>query len=224
MLPSDLKMVIFDLDGTLYSLSRLRSLVVRDLLLYYMWRPHRWRELQYIRRFRSLREALGDQTHSNLADYQYEITAQDTGGKKEQIKKTIEEWMIRRPIKHLRTLQYEEVNPIFEQLRTADIKIAIFSDFPADEKLAGMGLKADYVLDATHPAVDQLKPHPRGLQYLMEQSGFAAEQCLFVGDRDDRDGEAARRAAMPYWVLPAGERPLEALLEALKQAFPNNKW
>lgn len=217
MLPSDLRMVIFDLDGTLYSLSRLRSLVVRDLLLYYMWRPHRWRELQYIRRFRALREALGDQAHSKLADYQYEITAQDTGGQAERIKETIEEWMIRRPIKHLRALQYEEVKPLFERLREAGIKIAIFSDFPAEKKVAGMGLTADYILDATHPAVDQLKPNPRGLHYLLEQSGLAAEQCLFVGDRDDRDGEAARRADMPYWVLPIGKRPLEALLKALKQ-------
>jgi len=222
MLPADLKMVIFDLDGTLYSLSRLRSLVVRDLLLYYCWRPHRWRELRYIQKFRSLREALGDQPHQNIAQYQYEITAKATASTIEQVQKVIEEWMIHRPIKHLKALQYEEASLIFEALREAGIKIAVFSDFPAETKLRGMGLTADYIIDATQAAIDQLKPDPRGLFYLLEQSGLAAKQCLFVGDRDDRDGEAARRADMPYWILPSGEGPLEALWVAISKKWRSN--
>ncbi|MEM6345838.1 MAG: HAD family hydrolase [Bacteroidota bacterium] len=212
MLPSDLRMLIFDLDGTLYSLSPLRSLVVRDLLLYYALRPHRWRELQIIRTFRALREALGDQPHQNIAQYQYEITAQATGTEITKVKKTIEAWMISRPIKHLRAIQYEEASLIFAALREADIKIAIFSDFPAKAKVQGMGLEADYILDATQPEIDQLKPHPAGLRHLLAISGLEAHQCLFVGDRDDRDGEAARRVNMPYWILPSGERPLSSLL------------
>ncbi|MEL7531398.1 MAG: HAD family hydrolase [Bacteroidota bacterium] len=217
MLPSDLQLVIFDLDGTLYSLSRLRSLVVRDLLLYYCWRPHRWPELRIIQKFRALREALGDQPHQNIAQYQYEITAQATGTKTEKVKSLIEEWMIDRPIKHLRAIQYAEASLLFEALREAGIKIAVFSDFPAEAKLKGMGLNADYIIDATQAEIDQLKPHPAGLKHLLALSGLKAQQCLFVGDRDDRDGEAARRADMAYWILPSGERPLADLLQQLEK-------
>ncbi len=217
MLPSDLRMAIFDLDGTLYSLSRLRSLVVRDLLLYYAFRPHRWRELQIIQKFRSLREALGDQPHQNIAEYQYEITAKATGASYDKVKAVIEDWMIYRPIKRLRAIQYQEARLIFQALREAGIKIAVFSDFPAEVKLKGMGLDADYIVDATQKEIDQLKPHPAGLKHLIALSGLEVQQCLFIGDRDDRDGEAARRAGMPYWILPSGERPLAPLLAELKR-------
>lgn len=216
MLPDNLKLAIFDLDGTFYSLSRLRSLVVRDLLLYYAIRPHRWREIQYIRKFRALREALADQAHQNLAQLQYQIAAKACQTTEDQMQNVIEDWMIQRPIPHLKRLQYPEAKEILTLLQKAGVQTAVFSDFPAKAKLAGMGLEADHVLDATHPGVDQLKPQPNGLQYLLRKTGFTASECLFVGDRDDRDGEAARRAGMPYWVLPSGERPLAPLLAELQ--------
>ncbi|MEL6841675.1 MAG: HAD family hydrolase [Bacteroidota bacterium] len=212
-----MKLVIFDLDGTFYSLSRLRSLVVRDLLLYYALRPHRWREIQYIRKFRSLREALADQAHQNLAQLQYQIAAEVCNTSSDRMQQVIEDWMIQRPIHHLKRLQYEEAKTILDILQKAGVQTAVFSDFPAEAKLRGMGLQADYILDATHPKIDQLKPQPNGLQYLLEKTGFEASVCLFVGDRDDRDGEAARRAGMPYWVLPSGERPLVPLLAELQK-------
>ncbi|WP_196795358.1 HAD hydrolase-like protein [Richelia intracellularis] len=31
--------------------------------------------------------------------------------------------------------------------------------------------------------------------------GVSVEDCLLIGDRDDRDGECARRAGMKYFIL-----------------------
>jgi putative hydrolase of the HAD superfamily len=66
------------------------------------------------------------------------------------------------------------------------------SDYPSRTKIAALGLHADYHVSASD--VGLLKPHPRGLQRLMELAGTAPEETLLIGDRLARDGEAARRA------------------------------
>ena len=80
----------------------------------------------------------------------------------------------------------------------------MWSDYPAEEKLAALGLRAEVVVSATDPEVDRLKPDPRGLEVALARLGASAEHCLLVGDRDERDGEAARRAGVE-WRLKVWE-------------------
>ena len=89
------------------------------------------------------------------------------------------------------------------------MKIGIFSDYPATDKLAAMGLAAHHVVAASD--VGLLKPHATGLQSLMTAASATAHDTLFIGDRADRDGVAGQRAGVR--ILRAKKEALEWLGE-----------
>ena len=95
---------------------------------------------------------------------------------------------------------------LFAGLQRAGKKIGIFSDYPATEKLAAMGLAAHHVVAASD--VGLLKPHARGLQLLMAAASASARETLFIGDRADRDGAAGQRAGVR--ILIRSSKPIEA--------------
>lgn len=74
-------------------------------------------------------------------------------------------------------------------------RLAVFSDYPAEEKLANLGL-ADLGWDGIFSADAQgaLKPDPSGLQAVARSLGVPPARCLYVGDRDDTDVPAAHAA------------------------------
>lgn len=214
--PHSLKLVIFDVDGTLYDLKAIRPKVMRDLLLYYALRPHRIRELQIIHHFRKIREHIPETEYSNLDAIQYERCAQKVGLSPELVKKVIIHWMIEHPLPYLPSLMWQGVAEFFSYLRSQDIRIGIYSDFPAQKKMQSMQLPADIIIDSTEAEIDRLKPDPKGILYLIERFGVSPEETVFIGDRDDRDGEASRRAGVPYFILSPGESPYPSLLAALQ--------
>jgi putative hydrolase of the HAD superfamily len=89
-------------------------------------------------------------------------------------------------------LLFSGVPQLFAGLQRAGKKIGIFSDYPAMEKLAAIGLEADHVVAASD--VGPLKPHAMGLQSLMAAASATSNDTLFFGDRADRDGVAGQRA------------------------------
>jgi 4-nitrophenyl phosphatase len=51
------------------------------------------------------------------------------------------------------------------------------------------------------------KPSPRILRSIAREAGVALADCLMVGDREDTDIEAARRAPCPSWMVLTGITP-----------------
>jgi phosphoglycolate phosphatase/putative hydrolase of the HAD superfamily len=56
------------------------------------------------------------------------------------------------------------------------------------------------VVTTSDESVNRMKPDPLGLIILAERLRIPVESCLLIGDRDERDGECARRAGMPYLI------------------------
>jgi HAD superfamily hydrolase (TIGR01549 family) len=90
------------------------------------------------------------------------------------------------------------VDSFFEALARRGIKIGIFSDYPIEDKMAMLGLHADASCYSLERDIDRLKPQTAGLQKLVEKMGLNGSECLFIGDRDSRDGACARRFGMPF--------------------------
>jgi putative hydrolase of the HAD superfamily len=65
-----------------------------------------------------------------------------------------------------------------------------------------MQLTARVVVSATCAEVNRLKPDPTGLLVAAAKLGALAPQCLFIGDQKAKDGACARRAGLPYLILP----------------------
>ena len=154
--------------------------------------------------FRHVREELGDlQLAEDFRSRQYEVSADRLGTNAANIESVVREWIERRPLSYLNSVRYEGVAELFEALKAAGKRIAIYSDYPAAEKRAAMRLQADYVVAATDDDVARLKPHPAGLAKILAASRVDASRCLLIGDRYDRDGEAARRLGVRTIVRSA---------------------
>ncbi len=187
-----LRLVVFDLDGTLYDQRRLRLHMMGGLVGAWL-RTGDLTPLRALREFRKGREELGDAGADDFLSQQYSLAAERCGLEAAEVERLVNDWIERRPLPYLRRCRWPGVDLIFAGLRRARITTAVFSDYPARDKLDALGLEADLIVSACDPDVLRLKPHPRGLEKLLEQTGIRADQCLMIGDRIDRDALAASR-------------------------------
>lgn len=164
-------------------------------------RPRSALEMKIVFDFRKAREKNSATICGCIDKQQYEWGAQRSGVPAEQVRQAVEKWMIVRPLPYLSACRFNGVTKLFADLKAAGISTGIFSDYPADQKLRALGLEADVTLSAVDAEVDCFKPAPKGLRVIAEKLHVPLEECLFVGDRDDKDGECARRAGMPYLIL-----------------------
>lgn len=196
-----IKAVIFDVDGTLYDQRKLRRLMAGRLLKYAFTHPWNWQDIKIISCFRKEREQRAESLSEDLETEQYEWTAKVLGVTPEKVRKVIETWMYKAPLKYLYSCRYSEAADFIVQLREKGIIVTVFSDYPAPEKLIAMEILTDYAFAATDKDINRLKPDPGGPLHISRRLGILPEECLFIGDRDDRDGECARRAGMSYFIV-----------------------
>jgi putative hydrolase of the HAD superfamily len=200
----DIRLVAFDVDGTLYRQRPLRLRIGRDMVIYSVAKCD-LNAISVVSAYRRIRERLAAE---ELVDFERIViaeTAKATSTSPERVQAIVSEWIETRPLRYLRSCLFSGVPQLFAGLQRAGKKIGIFSDYPAKEKLAAMGLAAHHVVAARD--VGQLKPHAGGLQSLMAAAGATARETLFIGDRADRDGVAGRRAGVR--ILIRSSKPIE---------------
>jgi phosphoglycolate phosphatase/putative hydrolase of the HAD superfamily len=188
-------LVVFDVDGTLYDQRRLRLAMLRRLLAA-TWQTRSLDTLKTLRTFRQVREALGDHPEADFMRLQYARTASRRDTSEAQVRALTAEWMEQRPLPLLAGCRYPHLDTLFAGLRAAGKQVAVFSDYPALDKLAALGLQARPVVCATDAGIARLKPDPLGLLEILRQTGVAAQRALMIGDRFDRDALAASRAGV----------------------------
>ncbi len=198
--------VVFDVDGTLYSQRPLRARMARELALRCLARPATLREARILRAFRKVREQLAEEEAPSIGRPQYERTAERLGLAAATVEAVAREWIHERPLRHLAACRHAGVRRLFTSLRRSGRRIGVWSDYPAEAKLRALGLAADASVSADDAEVDRLKPQPAGLARVLELLGVPAAEALMIGDRDDRDGEAARRLGCPCLLLSRKSR------------------
>jgi phosphoglycolate phosphatase/putative hydrolase of the HAD superfamily len=154
---------------------------------------------------------------SDIENQQYVLGAQVSKVPPEKVRQVVREWMFEKPLRHLSVCRYQGVLEIFSYLRKRNICIGIFSDYPARDKLGVLGLSPDVVVCATDREIDCLKPDPKGLLVAAEKLQTPVDRCLFIGDRDERDGECARRAGMPYVIIDKNNKNCSNCFQNLNQ-------
>ncbi len=211
---NDIDLVVFDVDGTLYDQRRLR-MVMLGQLLQHSWQTRSLQTLRVLRTFRRVREALGDAAAQLAPDAepedfmqaQYARTARVHGQTPEAVRQLVEEWLEQRPLPSLAACRYPQLDLLFAGLHQQGKQVAVFSDYPAAAKLDALSLSAWPISCATDPSIARLKPDPRGLLAVLRQSGVPASRALMVGDRFDRDAEAAKRAGVRALIRSAKPHP-----------------
>ena len=197
---SDYRVWLFDLDGTLYRQTPVRLEMAAKLLMYYGSHPWRLKELFLIREYRRAREKFF------LSDQENFARLRDRYGLEPST--VINDWMIERALPSVRRWRREKMLAAIEEHRRAGGMVIVYSDYPVEEKLRAMGLTVDRGYWSGDPLIDCLKPDPRGLNNVIERLQLERGEILYVGDRDDRDGECARRAGVAYLDVHAFEARL----------------
>jgi len=223
-LSTRVRAVLFDVDGTLYRQGPVRARMALELLL----APIALRSLGRARRawraigaFRRAQEELraapppsgdgdgkGDGEPLDLARLQRRRAAERAGLSEAEVEAVVDEWMGRRPLRHLRRFRRPGVLPFLDFLAARGIEAGVLSDYPAEAKLEAMGLAGRFAvaLCTTGPGIGAFKPHPRGFLRACEALGLRPAEVLYVGDRPDVDGAGALAAGMPCAIISGRAR------------------
>jgi putative hydrolase of the HAD superfamily len=205
-LVSSIRSVIFDVDGTLYDQRKLRRKISWEMLRFLVGHPTGLRDLKILWDFRKAREKNASLIDGNIEERQFEWGARASKVSVEKVRQVVQNWMFTRPLCHLDACCYPGVRELFSYLKEKSIPVGIFSDYPAQDKLQALNLEINVIVSATDLEVDRLKPDPKGLIFVASKLKTPVKECLFIGDRDDKDGECARRAGMPYLILNRKKR------------------
>lgn len=199
---TELQVVIFDVDGTLYQQSKLRRIMFIKLIVYYLLRPWKYRELVILYHFRKEREKRAGYTSPDLEEEQYLWCVEKTGAALKTVKEVIDQWIFEWPNRYLEKCMYPDVRQFFSTLKKYGIKTAIYSDYKSADKLKHMQIQADMEISSTDKRVNSFKPLPNGLLEILSAMNITErENCLYIGDRFELDGLCAKAAGIPFLLV-----------------------
>ncbi len=190
----NIKLVVFDVDCTLYDIKKMRAKIKREIIWFLLFHPTQFNITYIILKFRESRESM---TAGNLEERQYSETAAALKMNTDRVKEVIKEWMFTRPLKHLHSVSSEEMVQLIEKLKASNTKIALWSDYPVKEKLLARKIPFEgeqNLFYSADPKIDACKPDPKGLKIILETYNLPPQEVLLIGDRMDKDAQAAKAA------------------------------
>src|SRR5262249_14391180 len=142
-----IKLVAFDVDGTLYHGQQLRLRMAREILIHTLsnWN---FEIVAVLRTYRRIRERLGNEEVPNFERALIAETATATGHSQDAVRAMVTEWIEQRPLRHLAGCRHQILPQLFKGLRQKGKIIGILSDYPASAKLTALGLTADHIVCA----------------------------------------------------------------------------
>ncbi len=198
---TDYQAIIVDLDGTLYFQKPVRIAMLKEMVLHF-WH---FRDFLIVKRYRELYEhGLNEQERfASLPDHAPPIT---------------HEWMIDRPLPYVAKYKDSEIIKLLTEIGNMGKTVIVYSDYPVTEKLGAL----HFVPSAAYSAEETncLKPDATGIIDILRGLSIVPEQCLIIGDRQDKDGDMARNMAADVVILPpdCSER-LKIYEEIISQRF-----
>jgi FMN phosphatase YigB (HAD superfamily) len=241
---SSARAIVFDLDGTLYRQDSLRRAMLLRLARAHALDPLKGiRTARVLAAYRRAQEHLrgpqpsagNDSLPASLESAQVRLACEWTGADPEFVKRCVTRWMERDPLPILIHYIRPGLKDFLHTCRVRGLRLAVLSDYPAEAKLAALGLDGmfDVVLAAQSPEVGAFKPDPRGLFAVARRLSVQPDACIYIGDRVEVDAAAAEAAAMPCYIIErpanrsmgtwtpvAGFAELQAMLEAQEPAQP----
>ncbi len=214
---TEISVVIFDIDGTLYNQQVLCRRMFVEAAAYCLRNPLRIKELKILYDFRRERRKRAGMTVGNLQDTQYVWGAKASRVSPEDARRIVDRWLFQRPLRHLLSCRRAGVEAFIKSLHSREIQTAVYSDYPAKEKMKALGLPDTAAFSSVDGNINCLKPNPKGLLAIVETLGVDVDQCVFMGDRDDRDGECARRAGMKYLILERSRSGIDNRFQSYRQ-------
>lgn len=196
--PANTKLIIFDLDGTLYN----KHLLITRMPFH---RPHEAFMMLAERRTRKALKGLWKGSERALYDAFFTHLAKGHCYSAEYARKWFNNKYVPLIIRLLRKHYPVQpwVKPFISACKEKGISVMLLTDYQgSNDKLDAIGLSADYfdwVVSA--PELGGLKPAPELMQKVTEHMQVNACDCLVIGDREDTDGAMARAAGAAFFKV-----------------------
>lgn len=198
VLTADIEAVVLDLDGTIYNKRRLPAhLIARNIL---------W--LSVLSAEQKTRKAMRGMYLGSKEVFYTEFFRRMAQGR--SFTPAVARWWYFH--KYMPSMvstlkRYYRPQPWFGgflmECRKRHLRVVVYSDYGfVDEKLLALGLHADmfdFVLSA--PSLGGLKPAKECAEEIAKRLNIPPAHCLFVGDRDDTDGESARAIGAKFYQV-----------------------
>ena len=117
------------------------------------------------------------------------------------MKQIIRRWMLEEPLLYLKEYRDETAVQIMKKLQQKGIENIVYSDYPTKDKLNALEINVSNSFSAMDESIGCIKPNPKGLEYIINKYQIAKEDVIMIGDRMEKDGEAARAAGIDYLIL-----------------------
>jgi len=203
---SNIKGILFDVDGTLYHQAPLRLFMILLLIASNINNPKGlFRKARVIKAYRKAQEILRTQkiAQNNCADRQISFAVLLTREPTDYVSEVINEWFEKRPLPFLPFCRRKDLKQALNGLAQYGFRLGIFSDYPARHKLKALGIDKYFktVVTSKDPGVTGFKPITNGFDIAAQKMGLPINQILYVGDRVDIDGDGATAAGMPVVII-----------------------
>lgn len=204
---SKVKVVSWDIDGTLYDLQILMSHFKKDLLrrMFSFGWIDAWRDFFRLLRFKRFM----DKIRANAGNYDV-----PTVPNREAIEETQHE-MYGRILPSIGLLP--GVIDLLEWLATQPVRQVVFSDYKSTGKLTALGVRDYFDTVFAGEELGHLKPSPAVFTKLTEALEIPPEALLHIGDRPDTDGAAATTVGFQAAIIGADYPTAYDLLDALRK-------
>ncbi len=206
----DYKAWILDFDGTLFYQLPMRICMAAWLVLYYLPRPHRWKEIFMLREYRRLREKLFAADSKNSHQLQLENLSLRYNMSVQKILAVIQYWMTEKPKFFIKIFQRKKLIAAIQSAKLRGITIVIYSDNPVAEKIQALDFVPNFTFWSDDDLIKCMKPNADGLKNIVKLLNLNREEILYIGDRDDRDGLCAKNAGVDYCDVKKFVNLLEA--------------
>ena len=188
-----IRLVVFDVDGTLYRQRPLRLRMARDLLLHSLTK----RDLNVIsvlRNYRRIRERLADRQAADFEPALIAETAAATANTPNAVRAIATEWLERRPLPISRQLSLSRIAPIVRRPAAQGKDHRRAFGLPGGGEARRFGTDRGSCCNRRRRERWLSQTASARPESLIVAAGVNANATVLIGDRADRDGVAARRA------------------------------
>lgn len=203
---SNIKGILFDVDGTLYYQTPLRAIILFLLIFLNFYRPKELlRKLKVIIYYRKCQEILRHVPKMKRKDQknQLMLTADKTGESISYVSDVVEEWFEKKPLPFMHLCRRREIYKVIDLMQKRGFNLGVFSDYPAEKKLEALGVLKFFktVVSSSDHGIHGFKPNTNGFRIAAAKMGLEPSEVLYVGDRPDVDGLGGSEAGMKVVML-----------------------
>lgn len=207
---SRVRVVVFDVDGTLYRQGPVRRAMALRLLRAHLVRPVAGaRTFRVLASYRSAQERMrADGFRGDVAGAQIALAAERSGATTSVVERDVRAWLETSPLDVVARHARSGLVDVLDALQGRGCRLSVVSDYPADAKLSALGIadRFEAVISAQDTDVGAFKPQPRGIEVALERLNEVPEHALFVGDRPEVDAAAANAAGVPCVIVGGSNR------------------